>query len=241
MGGWSCWSGCAGATSRPPTCGSKSSRTTRSATCSPRRATSVTATGTPASRLYLERSGDHLALDAADHRERHRLGRHAALRAVRRRPARPRVAVRGGELRRDGRTGGGPLVRAPAGSPRGRPGDGRRRCASTTSPCPTTSWRSSSTTISSPGLVPDPSATNPVVVNGHPITEATVVGPNDVVQFGATAVALRVFSRSLRQRARPTRPGAVPAHAVQAGHRPGAGVQADRQRARRSRSRGGSR
>ena len=45
-------------------------------------------------------------------------------------------------------------------------------------------------------LVPDPSATNPVVVNGHPISEATLVGPNDVVQFGATAVALRVFSRT---------------------------------------------
>ena len=45
-------------------------------------------------------------------------------------------------------------------------------------------------------VVPDPSATNPVVVNGHPVAEATVVGPNDVVQFGATAVALRVFSRS---------------------------------------------
>ncbi len=44
--------------------------------------------------------------------------------------------------------------------------------------------------------VPDPKATNPVVVNGHPIMEATIVGPNDVVQFGATAVALRVFSRS---------------------------------------------
>jgi S-DNA-T family DNA segregation ATPase FtsK/SpoIIIE len=45
-------------------------------------------------------------------------------------------------------------------------------------------------------LVPDPSATNPVVVNGHPISEPTRVGPNDVVQFGATAVALRVFSRT---------------------------------------------
>jgi DNA segregation ATPase FtsK/SpoIIIE, S-DNA-T family len=45
-------------------------------------------------------------------------------------------------------------------------------------------------------LVPDPAATNPVVVNGHPIADATVVGPNDVVQFGATGVALRVFSRT---------------------------------------------
>ena len=45
-------------------------------------------------------------------------------------------------------------------------------------------------------LVPDESATNPVVVNGRAISEATVVGPNDVVQFGATAVALRVFSRT---------------------------------------------
>ena len=44
--------------------------------------------------------------------------------------------------------------------------------------------------------MPDPAATNPVVVNGHPIADATVVGPNDVVQFGATAVALRVFSRT---------------------------------------------
>ena len=73
---------------------------------------------------------------------------------------------------------------------------GARACTSTTSPCRITSCRSSSTTISSPALVPDPSATNPVVVNGHPIAEATVVGPNDVVQFGATAVALRVFSRT---------------------------------------------
>ena len=43
-------------------------------------------------------------------------------------------------------------------------------------------------------LVPDPAATNPVVVNGHPIADTTVVGPNDVVQFGATAVALRASS-----------------------------------------------
>lgn len=45
-------------------------------------------------------------------------------------------------------------------------------------------------------VIPDPAATNPVVVNGRTITDAAVVGPNDVVQFGATAVALRDFSRS---------------------------------------------
>ena len=45
-------------------------------------------------------------------------------------------------------------------------------------------------------LLPDTSATNPVVVNGRTITDITTVGANDVVQFGATAVALRIFSRS---------------------------------------------
>ena len=45
-------------------------------------------------------------------------------------------------------------------------------------------------------LLPDTSATNPVVVNGRTITDVTTVGANDVVQFGATAVALRIFSRS---------------------------------------------
>ena len=46
------------------------------------------------------------------------------------------------------------------------------------------------------GLLPDTSATNPVVVNGRTITDVTAVGASDVVQFGATAVALRIFSRS---------------------------------------------
>ena len=45
-------------------------------------------------------------------------------------------------------------------------------------------------------LVPDPGAINPLVVNGRTITDSVVVGPNDVVQFGATAVSFRVFSRS---------------------------------------------
>ena len=45
-------------------------------------------------------------------------------------------------------------------------------------------------------LLPDTSATNPVVVNGRTITDVTTVGASDVVQFGATAVALRIFSRS---------------------------------------------
>jgi DNA segregation ATPase FtsK/SpoIIIE-like protein len=45
-------------------------------------------------------------------------------------------------------------------------------------------------------LIPDRGATNPVAVNGRAITEETIVGANDVVQFGATAVALRIFSRS---------------------------------------------
>lgn len=45
-------------------------------------------------------------------------------------------------------------------------------------------------------LIPDLGATNPVVVNGRTITEITSVGASDVVQFGSTAVALRIFSRS---------------------------------------------
>ena len=45
-------------------------------------------------------------------------------------------------------------------------------------------------------LVPDLDAINPLVVNGRTINESVVVGPNDVVQFGATAVSFRVFSRS---------------------------------------------
>jgi S-DNA-T family DNA segregation ATPase FtsK/SpoIIIE len=45
-------------------------------------------------------------------------------------------------------------------------------------------------------LLPAPDVTNPVVVNGRVISAHTRVGPNDVIQFGATAVALRVFSRS---------------------------------------------
>ena len=45
-------------------------------------------------------------------------------------------------------------------------------------------------------LLPDTSATNPVVVNGRTITAVTTIGASDVVQFGATAVALRIFSRS---------------------------------------------
>lgn len=45
-------------------------------------------------------------------------------------------------------------------------------------------------------LLPDPAATNPVAVNGRAITDITTIGAGDVVQFGATAVALRIFSRS---------------------------------------------
>jgi S-DNA-T family DNA segregation ATPase FtsK/SpoIIIE len=45
-------------------------------------------------------------------------------------------------------------------------------------------------------LVPDPSAANPLTVNGRAIDGPTFVSRNDVVQFGATAIALRVFSRS---------------------------------------------
>ena len=45
-------------------------------------------------------------------------------------------------------------------------------------------------------LVPDPDAANPLTVNGRTISEPTFVGRNDVVQFGATAIALRIFSRS---------------------------------------------
>ena len=48
----------------------------------------------PSQPVYLERSGDQGRPRCADPRERHRLGRHAALRALRRRPARPRVAAR---------------------------------------------------------------------------------------------------------------------------------------------------
>src|SRR5215203_4718737 len=45
-------------------------------------------------------------------------------------------------------------------------------------------------------VVPDPSAANPLTVNGRTIDQPTFVTRNDVVQFGATAIALRVFSRS---------------------------------------------
>jgi S-DNA-T family DNA segregation ATPase FtsK/SpoIIIE len=45
-------------------------------------------------------------------------------------------------------------------------------------------------------LIPHTTASNPLTVNGRTISEPTFVSRNDVVQFGATAVALRVFSRS---------------------------------------------
>ena len=45
-------------------------------------------------------------------------------------------------------------------------------------------------------LVPAADVVNPLTVNGVTVTDPVPVGPNDVVQFGATAVALRVFSRS---------------------------------------------
>jgi len=45
-------------------------------------------------------------------------------------------------------------------------------------------------------LVPDPEARNPLTINGRATTEPVTVGPTDVVQFGATAIALRVFGRS---------------------------------------------
>ena len=45
-------------------------------------------------------------------------------------------------------------------------------------------------------IVPDRDAVNPVLVNGKARAEPCAVGPNDVVQFGATAVALRIFSRT---------------------------------------------
>ena len=45
-------------------------------------------------------------------------------------------------------------------------------------------------------LIPVPAASNPLTVNGRTISEPTFVSRNDVVQFGATAVALRVFSRT---------------------------------------------
>ena len=45
-------------------------------------------------------------------------------------------------------------------------------------------------------VVPDTSAANPLTVNGRTIDQPTFVTRNDVVQFGATAIALRVFSRS---------------------------------------------
>lgn len=45
-------------------------------------------------------------------------------------------------------------------------------------------------------VAPNPAATNPLFVNGRVVTRRTRVGPDDVVQFGATAVALRVFSRT---------------------------------------------
>ena len=179
--------------------------------------------------LYLERSGEPSRPRRADHRERHRLRRHAALRALRSRPARPRVAVGGGELRRHGRTGGGPLVRAAARAARGRHGRRAPTCTSTTSPCRTTSCRSSSYDDLVTRLVPDPAATNPVVVNGHPIVRChrrRSQRRRPVRRHRGRASRLQP---DVRQRARPTRPGAVPAHAVQAGRRPEARVQADRQ------------
>ncbi|MET0145328.1 MAG: FtsK/SpoIIIE domain-containing protein [Ilumatobacteraceae bacterium] len=45
-------------------------------------------------------------------------------------------------------------------------------------------------------LVPVPGTANPLTVNGRTIAGPTFVGRNDVVQFGATAIALRIFSRS---------------------------------------------
>ena len=49
--------------------------------------------------------------------------------------------------------------------------------------------------------IPAAGVLNPLTINGRPVIgqpggEPTRVGPTDVVQFGATAVALRVFGRS---------------------------------------------
>ena len=46
-------------------------------------------------------------------------------------------------------------------------------------------------------ITPVPGVINPVLVNGVPADGATRVGPDDVIQFGATAVALRVFARAI--------------------------------------------
>ncbi|MET0578624.1 MAG: FtsK/SpoIIIE domain-containing protein [Ilumatobacteraceae bacterium] len=45
-------------------------------------------------------------------------------------------------------------------------------------------------------LVPVADAVNPLTVNGRTISGPMFVSRNDVVQFGATAIALRIFSRS---------------------------------------------
>ena len=84
-------------------------------------------------------------------------------------------------------------------------------------------------------------AVNPLTVNGRTITEPAFVGPNDVVQFGATAVALRVFSRSSDTER--DQLGQVPFRRTpyKPVRRPRADVQAARRASRPGRRRRGSR
>ena len=74
--------------------------------------------------VFLERSGDQVPLDVPIIESGIVSGDTLRFELYGRRPARPRIAVGGGELRRHGRPGGGPLVRAAARPARGRPGDG---------------------------------------------------------------------------------------------------------------------
>ena len=85
-------------------------------------------------------------------------------------------------------------------------------------------------------LLPDPAATNPVIVNGrhdHRRHTGRRQRRRAVRGDGCRPAHLQPL---VRHRARPTRPGAVPAHAVQAGDRHRAGLQADRQHAQEARA-----
>ena len=46
-------------------------------------------------------------------------------------------------------------------------------------------------------ITPFPDVANPVFVNGVAIADTAMIGPSDVVQFGATAIALRVFMTAI--------------------------------------------
>ena len=180
--------------------------------------------------LFLERTGEQIALDVPIIESGIVSGDTLRFELYGVDHARSRVVVGSGELRRDGRPGGGPLVRAPARAPRGRPGESA------------SSVHLDDVTVSDHQLA--------IIVYDDLVTAA---GPRPVGdepgrrqrppdRRGDRRRAQRRrpvrgdcrrparLQPHLRQRARPTRPGAVPAHAVQAGHRSGARVQAARQR-----------